>query len=172
MKKRGIALLLALVLWVCGTVPVSALAAGKDPLVLRTKKDGSTEYLYAYDEAGNCVYEEFKNSYNQRRIYYTYNPANVLVEKFSYRGDNLVEAVFYDESGNLTAQYLYSNGKETAYWGTPEYDKFGRLTRYTLKGPYKNGGTRNADLEDYYDVERIRYEYNGDPETVRSRSNG
>lgn len=163
MKTRMMAWLLMLGICFGWISPVSALAAENEALVLKTKKVGSTQYDYRYDENGNCVYEEITHGNSTEKNYYTYGANGFLAEEFYYRNDTLNFSRFYDEFGNLTEEWTYDKtGNVRVYRCDAEYDAYGRLTLYTEKGPYENG----EKLAATYSVASERYEYYSAPETL------
>ena len=165
MKKKTRMMAWLLMLGICfGWInPVSALAAENEALVLKTKKAGSTQYDYRYEEDGNCVYEEITYGNSTEKIYYPYGANGFLAEEFCYRNDTLNFSRFYDDFGNLTEEWTYDKtGNVRVYRCDAEYDAYGRLTLYTEKGPYENG----EKLASKYSVASERYEYYSAPETL------
>ena len=162
MKRRITALVLALTLCCTCLLPLKARAAGKDPMVMRTmKKDGSGEHRYWYDVYGNCVYEEIPGT--DWKTYYTFNELGNLVERFSYDGDDLLEASLFDDYGNPGSQSFYtSNGTGKESSNTREYDDYGRVTWQTTETIPVRAGKELKERE----VTRIRYEYYREPITL------
>ena len=155
MKMRKIALLLALVLCMSATLPVTARAAQLDPWVVETKKDITGEYRYCYDPDGNCLMEEWNRGGTYDVTYYTYGVNRVLSEKTVFRNGEYLEAVDYDSFGNMISRWECLGGKERTWVGVPEYDDYGRLVWHTTTGPYDENGA----LEENYEIKKIRYEY-------------
>lgn len=163
MKRRGIALLMALVLAWGGMAPVQARAAQTEPLVLQSRTNSSGVHSYSYDGAGNCILEERSGSTFREETHYVYSPSGTLEAEYRlYNGENQ-ESIFYDEFGNMTEMVRYDKGNPSCVWlGYPEYDEYGRLTRYTKQGPCDEEYTPL----DSYEEEIRRYEYLDTPESL------
>lgn len=156
MFRKRIALALAMVLLVGTILPLGAQAVQTDPLVLRTKKTSGNAIRYTYDRDGNCIREEWmeKDTYFE----YEYNEIGSLVEKRTYRNNQLKNRNDYDRCGN-----------EAGYWIADEngnlkesqevmltYDDYGRLTGFRAWDPN----------DEHSPITTIRYEYYAPPTSV------
>ncbi len=163
MKKRAIAWLVMLGILFSWNAPVQVRAAQTEPLVLQTRKAGSGEHRYYYDAAGRCVLEERICGGIKEKTEYAYNLNGSLAEECRTYDGKLRELTFYDAFGSMTENIDgYNTGNVTIWQGTPEYDEYGRLIRYTKRGPYN----ASRALMNSYEETTTRYEYSGEPETL------
>lgn len=151
MKIRRIALFLALVLCAAWMVPVHAWAAETEPLVLRSKKLQTAEFIgevcYYYNEDGLCVREEWGT--DEKVVEYFYYDG-ALESAYQYRKGALERITAYDTHGNVRAIATVDDNMQmniTEYTNT--YDEEGRLS--TCQWQETGTGILNGQI--------IRYEY-------------
>lgn len=161
MKMKRFALLLVMVLCISSILPVTTRAVQENPLVLHTKKDSTGEYLYHYYGEGRVIVEE-KTSGNTVEETSYYYEMGTLVSKIVSRNGERQEATFYDDFGTVMSIVRYDGDTAVQWLGYPEYDEYGRLISYTQKGP----ADMDYNLQEDYDVTRLRYEYPTDPVTL------
>ena len=162
MMKKWMAFLLVLIMTVVA-LPVNAYTEQKEPMVLKSKKQGKNEAFYYYDERGNCVREEGPDRYTE----YVYNEIGVLVEQTTYCNGELDSYLHYDDYGNLI------NESDIAKYAL-EYDMYGRLAISTSENVQHPNDPKRSIRYEYDDgpiyVEFGHYEQDGDtdngPESI------
>lgn len=152
MRNRTISLLLALVLTMSAILPLPSLAAGKEPVVLKSLNDGYDHISYRYYEDGSLAIEE---NGSDTTVYTYWSNGKPASEKY-YSDGELCREIRYDRHGNmeLTREITEDGGTRTQV-GEAEYDDYGRLKTHRVAGWYDG----NGKPEEEYSVETVTVTY-------------
>lgn len=168
MKKRMVSVLLALGLLIAA-VPVTA--AAQEPMVLHKQSAFSFqkggEGVFYYDAQGNCVREEWKDTFDyevssesveERVVEYTYDNSGVLMQKKVYDEGKLTRITDYNVHGHEeTVWTVDAKGKKTVFSVyTNTYDDQDRLTaRSWEEEDYDKQRLRCSETYAYFDAKEL-----------------
>lgn len=186
MKKRMVSVLLALGLLIAA-VPVTA--AAQEPMVLHKQSAFSFqkggEGVFYYDAQGNCVREEWKDTFDyelssesveERVVEYTYDNSGVLMQKKVYDEGKLTRITDYNVHGHEeTVWTVDAKGKKTVFSVyTNTYDDQDRLTaRSWEEEDYDKQRLRCSETYAYFDAKELSKVMAGDEVTFgRFRQSG